>query len=78
MNLKKINIGNNNNPQFINILLKYPNRIEYIQAEKVEIYSLDENINPHSVHNVKVLILKTYSFTEDDYKVLSNLEFTNL
>ena len=35
MNLKQIDIGNNNNPQFINILLKYPNRIESISAEKV-------------------------------------------
>ena len=73
-----LNIDRNINPQYINLLLKYPNRVKVLSAQDIEIYSLDENIDPDSVYHVVVLDLKTYSFTNEDFKILGGLEFRNL
>ena len=59
-----LDIDKNNNPQFLNLLLKYPNRVKIIIASGIDVYSLDEDINPDSVHHVLSLQMKTYSFSE--------------
>jgi hypothetical protein len=50
--LRLIEMEQNKNPQFINILLKYPTKIKAIIAESVEIYSIDAELNPLSVNRV--------------------------
>jgi hypothetical protein len=41
-----LNMEQNSNPQFVNILLNYPNQIKFLAALNVEIYSLEEDLNP--------------------------------
>jgi hypothetical protein len=73
-----LDIERNINPQFLNLLLKYPNRVKMIVAQGVDVYSLDENIDRDSVHHVLSLQMKTYSFTEEDFRILGRLNFYNL
>ena len=51
-NLRVFVIDRNNNPNFLNELLRYPNRISYLLAKDIEIYGIDENINKNAVANV--------------------------
>lgn len=79
MNLEDIEIRENNVPQLFNILLKYSNRIERIFAVGPDTYGLDTTLSPHSVRNIEILvIINTFSFTEDDYLFLGTLEFSSL
>jgi len=48
--LAMIEMEQNSNPQFINILLKYPSRMQAIVAENVEVYSIEAELNPLSVN----------------------------
>ncbi len=52
--------------------------IKNVIANNVEVYSLDEDMNPDSVSEIIYLTLKTYSFSESDFKVLGGLHFINL
>jgi hypothetical protein len=62
-NLVGLDLERNNNPHFLNLLLTYPNRVKYLVAYEIDVYSLDEDINPDSVHNVNALVMKTASFS---------------
>ena len=53
----------NNNPQFLNLQLKYPNSLRGIVANNIDVYSLDKDINPSATVHVRLLQIKTYSFT---------------
>lgn len=77
-NLQGIDIERNINPGFLNLLLKYYNRVKVLLAENLEIYSLDKNISSEAVHHVNTLNLNTFSFSEQDFDVLGGLEFTRL
>lgn len=77
-NLQGIDIERNINPGFLNLLLKYYNRVKVLLAENLEIYSLDKNISSEAVHHVNILNLNTFSFSEQDFDVLGGLEFTRL
>jgi len=53
----------NSNPSFLNSLLAYPNKVKAIIAESFDIYSLNKDLNPLSVSQVKYLDIQAYSFT---------------
>ena len=62
LHLNTINTERNNNPHYLNLLLKYPNLVYILEAVNIDVYGLDEKTNPGSVHHVKILALKTSSF----------------
>ena len=78
INLVYLKIEHNNNPQLLNIQLKYPTSIRGLIAISVDVYSLDPKINPNSVQSVTQLLIKTDSFTDEDFEVLGGLNFAVL
>ena len=78
MDLIALYIDGNNVPQFLNILLRYPSRVKTIEVTSLEVYSLEEDLSPKAVHHVESIIMKTASFSEEDFSVLGSLEFINL
>ena len=64
INIMLIVVERNNNPQFLNLQFKYPNSLKAVVANDIDVYSLDKDINPSATVQVRVLQLKTYSFTE--------------
>ena len=63
INIMLIVVEMNNNPQFLNLQLKYPNSLRGIVANNIDVYSLDKDINPSATVHVRLLQIKTYSFT---------------
>jgi hypothetical protein len=62
-NLNTIINERNSNPSFLNSLLTYPNKVTSIIAESFDIYSLNKDLNPLSVSQIKLLKVQAYSFT---------------
>ena len=73
--LLQLILERNNNPEFINIILSYPNRLRLLYGNDVDIYGVDEDLNPASSRLIEILFLKLDGLTVEDYVHLGRLEF---
>lgn len=73
-----LDITQNSNPDFLNIILSYPTRITILNTYSVELYGLDPDLHPRSAENIKQITIRTQFFLTEDYHSLARLDFPRL